>query len=331
MDKFNCKPLSISGYRKYHDCPKLYKYHYVDQDRHSQMTSALIVGSLVDSTAEQMLLNRGADWRPGLGKKILIDLWGLLEDRVYFYTDDLDIDLIDVARVKSYAEQLGWTGNDIKKALKDMMQSQDTLSDKQHKVLSQACFQSLETKMYAMVESFEKWILPQIQEVHDIQYHLDDGETHGYLDFTCTWKDGRKILFDLKTSKMPYKQNAVTLSPQLSLYAAMHDYKYAGYIVLVKNLNKNKEKSCVCGFTATGGNLRKCPDCKATLDVKMDPTSYSQVIIDEVPQWNKDLTKEAMRETIDAINKGVFPRNLNTCTYMYGRECPYIKKCWRIK
>jgi hypothetical protein len=197
-------------------------------------------------------------------------------------------------------------------------------------VLNIATFASLEVKAAAMIASFNKWILPKIKQVHHIQEHLDNGITHGYLDFTCTMTDDRKVLFDLKTSGKPYDMDAVLKSPQLSLYASMKGYDIAGFIVLVKNLNKNKIKTCgTCDLTWKGGNIKNCSKCKHPLDVVMEPTSYSQLIIDNIPQHNKDLTNEAMSDTIKCIDNGVFPRNLNNCFNKYGQECPYVSTCWK--
>lgn len=252
------------------------------------------------------------------------------EKTIEFFLDDLDFDLIDLQTVNDYARKAGWKGDDLKAALKDMMKAQGGLSEKQYDVLRMATWQSLQVKIEAMLASFEKWIMPKLSECEDFQFHVDDGITHGYLDFTAKMPDGKRVLFDLKTSKMPYDKDAVLKSPQLSLYARMHGYDYAGYIVLVKTLNKNKRKSCPeCDFIVDGGNRTKCPTHKVTLDVEMNPTSYSQILVDKVPKHNKELTKRAMDDTIKAIDGGHFPRNLNTCYWMYGKPCPYVDTCWR--
>lgn len=318
------KPLSFSGYKKYHDCPRLYKYHYIDKEPAGKETSALIVGSIIDDIGMRLLKD------PESTYDVDKEVKAVYKRNIEFYEDDLDLDLINLETIQEYAKSKGWEGDNIGDALKSFIKDQANLSMNQYEVLKKACWQSLAFKIEAMIESFKKWILPQIAEVHEIQLHLEDEVTHGYLDFTATLKDGRKVLFDLKTSKRSYETDAVLKSPQLSLYAAMHNYEYAGFIVLCKTLNKNKYKTCApCGHAETGGNRTKCPKCKEKMQVQISPTSYSQMLVDSVPDWNKHLTKEAMRETIEAIDKGVFPRNLNTCYWMYGRECPYVSKCWK--
>lgn len=318
------KPLSFSAYKKYHDCPKMYKFHYIDEDRQGKMTSALSVGTIVDSAVEHILLGKD------LCVQSLID--AAKSEDLFFYDYDFDADLVDMDAAEEVARRCGWKGDDFGKAIKGMLAEQENLSKNQTKVLRHVVWESLGVKIFAMIDSFNKWIKPQIKEVHEIQHYLNDGTMHGYLDFTCTLVDGRKVLIDLKTAKSGYDSDAVKRSPQLSLYAAMHDYEYAGFIVLSKTLSKNKVKTCKpCGTEIRGGNTRNCPKCKNKMSVEMSPTSFSQLLVDKVPDWNKELTKEAMRETIEAIDKGVFPRNLNTCYWMYGRECAYIKKCWKLE
>lgn len=312
--------LSFSAYKKYHDCPRLYKFHYIDNDRVGKETSALIVGSIIDSAVMAELSKTPFNLKEAIKNARKKDL--------EFYPDDLDFDLVSIETITRYAKALGWRGNDIKETLKTMLGAQKDLTENENKVLRAACWQSLEIKILAMLESFTKWIAPQIKEIHDVQLHLENDAMHGYLDFTATMQDGKKVLFDLKTSKRSYEADSVKKSPQLSLYAALHDYKYAGFIVLSKTLSKNKLATCSCGFSEEKSRKSKCPNCGKTLKTKINPTSYSQLIIDAVPDWNKLLTKAAMRETIDAINAGHFPRNLNACFWLYGRECPYVNKCW---
>lgn len=316
------KPLSISGFKRFMLCPKFYDYYDNQGDRPEQNSSPLAIGTIVDTVVEGKLKGEDINFRD-----LIAPYRG---QRIVFKTDDLDIDFVNIKQVKEYAQSLGWSGKDIKKALKDFMQNQAELSDNQYDVLSLATWQSIDVKIEAMLAAFDKWIMPKIKRVISTQEHLDDGVTHGYLDFIAETTDGKTVLFDLKTSKNSYDKDAVLYSPQLSLYAAMKGVDYAGYIVLTKTLSKNKEKTCsTCDFAETGGNRKKCPECKTELNFTVNPTSYAQYLVNKVPKYNKDLTKEAMYETIKCIDNGVFPRNLNTCKWVFGESCQYINKCWR--
>lgn len=319
------KPLSFSAYKRYITCPQYYKYSDIDKIPAGRETSALLVGTILDNSIMLLLQGNkdGAEYEIIKGRELA------REKNIEFYPDDLDFDLVNIDVISKYAASLGWKGDDIVAALKAMLKEQDKLSEAQYKVLNYACWNSLDVKIQAMYDSFVKWIYPQIKEVHDVQLKLDNGITHGYLDFTATLNDGRRVLFDLKTSKMPYASDAVLKSPQLSLYASMHNYEYAGFVVLVKTLNKNKVKTCnSCEIVERGGNRVNCPGCKKKFDVVMEPTSYSQMLVDVVPKWNKELTNQALSDTIKCIDAGLFPRNLNQCFNMYGKFCPYVNKCW---
>jgi hypothetical protein len=305
-------------------CPKYYDYYDNQGDRPDQNSSPLIIGTIVDEVVMGKFEGKDIDFR-----ELLLNY---LDKRVKFKTDDLDLDFVDVEHTTKVARDLGWKGKDIGKALKDFMQHQGELSDKQYEVLALATWQSIDVKIEAMLKAFDRWIAPKIKKVISVQEHIDDGKTHGYLDFIAETTDGKTVLFDLKTSKSSYDKDAVLYSPQLSLYAAMKGVDYAGYIVLTKTLTKNKVKTCpVCDFTVTGGNRKKCPEDGADLNFTMNPTSYAQYLVNRVPKHNKELTKTAMYETIKCIDNGVFPRNLNTCKWVFGEPCQYINKCWRGK
>jgi hypothetical protein len=332
------KPLSFSGYKRYVTCPQYYYYNDIQKISPGRKTSALIFGSLIDDIVNDKLLGKQDDMLENLFIR-MDEIVNSGED-IDFYPDDFDKDLIDIAALEKSARELGWAGDDIVSAVKDFLKNQDTLSKAQTALVKQACWASLQVKADAMLLSFEKWILPHIEETYDVQKHLEydnNGKPiHGYLDFTCKLKDGRKVLFDLKTSKMSYAPDSVLKSPQLALYAKIMDYEYAGFIVLCKTLNKNKVKTCPkCGHSITGTNISKCnartnnERCNTTWEVVQSPTSFSQMIVDKVPDINKDLIIKAMTDTIKCIDDKSFPRNLNQCFYMYGKPCPYVKKCWK--
>jgi hypothetical protein len=317
------KPLSFSAYRDYHVCPQYYKLKRIDKQPAGRDTSALAVGTILDAAVEALLLDKPYDIEAAITEASQRDL--------EFYMDDFDVDLIDITSAKEYATLLGWKGDNLEGAIKSFLKNQATLTKGQQKLLNAVVWDSLKTKIYAMYNSFVKWIYPQIAQVHETQTHMDNGVIHGYLDFTATLKDGRKVLFDLKTSKAPYALDAVRYSPQLCLYAAMHEYDHVGYIVLSKTLRKNKVKTCECGYSVTGGNRRKCPECGEKLSFTVEPTSYSQILVEPVPKWSKDLTTKAMSDTIKAIDGKHFPHNLTACKWMFGKPCPFINKCWKAE
>lgn len=326
------KPISFSGYKRYVTCPKYYQFHDIHKDRPGGTTSALIVGSIMDEAVNTILTEEVEN--PQLLLELTAEKWFLENEELLFDKDDFDVDLVDVVALANAARGMGWKGNDITKAIKTFLLEQEGLSKKQKVLVRLACRESLDVKMRAMLDGFLKWVYPKIDTVHEVQKHIVSpcGKIHGYLDFCATMKDGKKVLFDLKTSKRSYDWDAVTNSAQLALYAGIEGYEYAGFIVLNKTLNKQKVKTCKpCGVEINGGNAKKCPKCRADLNVSMDPKSYVQLLINKMPTHNINLTNEAINDTIKAIDGKHYPRNLNQCLFMYGKPCIYYKKCWNKK
>lgn len=319
--------ISYSGYKRYITCPQYYKYHDIEKDRPGKKSSALLFGSIIDTVCNDILL--GKTQTPIQDAAKLISQ--VKNEDIEFFPDDFDPDLVNIGDLDTFARRLGWKGKDVVDAIKTFLKAQDQLSDAQKQLVRRACWNSIQYKATCMIDSFIKWFLPKVDRVLEVQTHLVDQDRgiHGYLDFCVTLKTGERVLFDLKTSKMAYSFSAVTESPQLALYAAMKGYKYGGFVVLTKTLNKNKIKKCKpCGVEIEGGNTKNCPKCKKAMTVTSTPTSYCQILVDKIPQVNKDLTVTAIEDTIKVIKAGHFPRNLDHCWNHFGKHCPYVKKCW---
>ena len=321
------KPISISGYKRFMQCPKYYQFYDVDKDRPNGKASPLVVGTIMDTVVNAVLLKSTQDPYELLKTELLT--LGQITD---YMDDDFDQDFVDLPSLSKKAKDLGWKGKNIVDTVKSFLKEQSSLSPNQQIILNMACNDTLSKKCHLMLDGFMQWIYPQIVEVYEVQKHIvsKDGKIHGYSDFTCKLKNGLKVLADLKTSKMPYAKDAVEKSPQLALYADIEDYTHAAFIVLSKTINKQKVKTCKpCSVKITGGNAKKCPKCSEIMDVDMSPKSYAQLLVAEIPKETKNLTTEAINDTIKCIDNGVFPRNLTTCFYMFGKECPYVKKCWK--
>lgn len=322
--------ISFSGYKRWVTCPRMYYYHDIEKDRPGKKSSALVFGSLMDGVINDILLGKCTDPR----SRISLEVAKVINEDMDFFPDDFDADLVDLPRLADLARVEGWKGKDIAEAVKSFLKSQDTLSSKQRMIMNQACWESLSVKADLMVDSFIQWVLPKIDQVIQVQQHLKDEQlgVHGYLDFIARLKDGRTVLFDVKTSKMPYAPTAVKESAQLALYCHMAGVDIGGFIVLTKTINKNKVKTCKpCGVKIEGGNSKKCPNCKSELQVKQQPSSYCQILIDKMPEQNKALTTGAISDTIKAIKANHFPRNVTACHNHYGKPCVYINKCWGKK
>jgi hypothetical protein len=333
------KPLSFSGYKRLVTCPKYYQLHDVEKLRPTRKSSALYVGTIFDEVINGVLLNSTVDPYENLKSLILKHK----SENCEFFKGDYDADLLeekDVHTLKSYANSMGWKGDNFDELIQHLFDNQYELSDNQYKVLSECTWMSLYRKLEIMVESYIRTIMPKIKEVHFVQKEISvttpSGSIRGFVDFAATLRDGRKVLFDNKTSNMPYLPGAVLESPQLALYSAIEGYEYAGFIVVNKQITKRKKKVCSkCDNDGTGTKFKRCnalinkKRCNAEWDETIDPYSFIQIHVDKMPDNSKDIVMEALDETIKVIDNGVYPRNLNACFKMYGRPCPYMKYCWQ--
>lgn len=103
-----------------------------------------------------------------------------------------------------------------------------------------------------------------------------------------------------------------------------------------KQITKRKAKICkVCDFDGSGTKFKTCSNrrngkrCNGEWEETIDPYCYIQIIVDEMPQRNKDIALGALNDSIKMIENKIFPRNLEACKWMYGKPCPYQKYCWK--
>lgn len=333
------KPLSFSGYKRFIDCPQFYKYHDIDKDRPGKYTSALAQGTMMDDIFNELLLNPDMDTNTAVATAFE----KYVDEPMDFFTVDYDPDIIDPAEMAALvlkATAMGWKGDNFNDMIKNLLAAQGNLSKNQEEILRYACWLSIKKKALLWIESYKKWIMPRFEKVHHVQkeftYDIGNGKVRGILDFAATLKDGRRVLFDNKTSKYAYEPDAPLLSPQLALYAHVEKYDYVGFVVMNKQINKNKVKTCQnCGAITKGGKHRTCAEvidgarCHGKFDVKVSPSAYVQIQVEKIPQRNKDLIVQAMNDTISCIDSKQFPRNLTNCNSKFGKPCVYFNKCWR--
>jgi hypothetical protein len=186
------------------------------------------------------------------------------------------------------------------------------------------------------LEKYQEKIYPLIEKVHHVQKDIEGGP--GVLDAIVDIKHYGTVLLDHKTSGRPYDRDAVKGSTQLALYASREGITQAGFVVLVKNINKDVKKTCIkCGFDGSGRQHKTCFNeikgnrCNGAWieEVKIDP--IVQLIVDDVPARNMQLIEESISDAEYNIEHGKFHRNLEACGRMYGKPCPYFDKCWNNK
>jgi len=204
---------------------------------------------------------------------------------------------------------------------------------------------SLKAKGLLMLTAYTEKVLPRIEKVHAVQKHVslqnDSGdEVIGYVDLIADVKDIGTVILDNKTSAMEYEEDSVVTSPQLSLYVHMLESEYktrkAGYIVLRKQVIKNRKKTCMsCGYDGSGGRAKTCDNviagkrCAGEWAEVIDPDIAIQFIVDEIPQQTEQVVVENFDDVNEAIKHGKFTRNLNSCNNTFGGPCVYRDLCFR--
>lgn len=342
--------LSHSGRGKYDHCSRMYELHYIEKIRPSGTTSALLFGSAIDVAAENYLLNGDTQrcielfdytWRQQEINGILTNLQSSTE--VSFHDNDFDHELLNESDNELIVKDT------VYKTPSDLIEA----GENQERIIL-AKWTSLYRKGLLIINAFINWADENIEEVLEAQclIELEDGEGNeitGKADFVIKMKGyDIPVLVDLKTAARYYDRDSVKTSEQLSLYyfylrnTKYPEMKRAAYLVLSKQIKKNREKTCLICGTVTHGMERKCAvetvevgkngkpkkgRCNGEFSVTIDPEVTVQFIHDEIPEHFIEETVEKFGVVINQINYKVFEKNLNGCNSYYGRECPYKKYC----
>lgn len=262
--------ISHSAKETYLECGYKYFLHYLLKLRPVEQKSALIFGDAVDQGLNHLLLTRNLDE----AITIFHATWGRTENlEIGFSKSDLEEHLLPKQEFKNDQEKY---------------------------------WHSLNVKGEILLKEYAAQILPRIREVIAVQIddkipNEDGDELVIKTDFICVWEDGKRILFDNKTSSVKYTKDSVEKSPQLATYfeALRDQYKLdaCGYIVIPKRTN-----------------IKKLPAVEIT------------VIIDEVSQETIDKTYEDYDMVLANVKAGNFPKNTKSCIGKYGR-CQFYDYC----
>ena len=191
---------------------------------------------------------------------------------------------------------------------------------------------SLRIKGRLLLEKYQQEIYPLISKVYHVQKEIEGRP--GVLDAVVEIPGHGKVLLDHKTASRPYKKGAVHASTQLALYSETEGIDKIGFVVLVKQIEKNKVKTCTsCGkktFTQhkTCAKIVNGERCHGKFEIEVDPEGVIQLMVEDVEPNTKAIVKESMEEVERAIENKVFPRNLKSCGKLYGDACPYLEYCW---
>lgn len=344
--------ISNSATNRYMQCPKSYELHYIRKLRPNWTSSALIFGDSLDKGLNELLLNTGKDpyeiflkgWTNALINKKPV--YVPTSDRLVYANKDYNPNILteeDYAEINQRVESGELTSQDITRLIEQKKtKSWDSLSSKEKSYYNFVNWLCMKRKAWFMIESYKKKVMPKITKVHAVQKQIaaDNGmgdELTGYIDLIADVEGYGTVILDNKTSAREYAWDSPSKSPQLALYSHMEGPNYnttkVGFIVMLKELNDNKIKTCKsCGHIGKGSHKT----CDNTVNTKrcggewVEVTNYEadiQILIQEVSTQFETMTIDNFDEVTNAINNNVFPRNLNSCHNTYGSDCPYLKYC----
>lgn len=289
------RQISYSGYNTYHQCPKKFQLHYEDGYRTNYIGSALVFGSMVD-----FYLNHLLEGTPAPAFEYQND-W-IIWDKIDYAPKLLNEEQIEYAL--KYAEAMGYTLGVLDPIMDHLFKKMGkngcrflSLMTHEQKMLDVVCKICIEAKVKLIIDKYKTSILPRLSNIQKVQHPIDfQGIARGFTDFVAEY-DGKLIIFDNKTSKYPYMENSVAQSMQLALYANVLNLDYGGYIVMLKDFSRGEAKI--------------------------------QLIFDKIPTKMKEMTKDAIIKTHEAVNSKIYPPNLSACNSMFGRRCDFYDLCHR--
>ena len=339
--------ISFSAYKRYMDCPKKEYYHAIERLRPSYTTSALVFGSAIDEALNYILssVKEGAEPSVEAAVQIYTDRFSKVKSEfqyVLWQTGDFDIDLFneqDRDMVLRMVQNCGYKGDDLTELAKELLTSirysgYKYLSDNQKRAINLMCDITGVMKASLLLAEYISYVVPRLDKIIEVQRQVEIDNIVGIIDFIGEM-DGKRIIFDNKTSKNFYQSKDVKYSPQLALYSDLLGIESAGFIVLLKDIAKDKIKTCVkCGKDGTGQKHRTCDKlidnerCHGEWDEEIRLRPMIQILTDSIDVKNSQMVRQSLNETLAAKKANLYPRNLSSCGWMYGRKCPYFYKCW---
>jgi hypothetical protein len=346
MSEIKKKHLSYSGYSTYVTCAKKYDLHYNEKLRPIKQPFHLLFGSATDKALNSILEFRKEESAPteffaNFEKNTalsfaIIELFKIQRGNVTFEEKDFDEEIMTELTSEVLTKKLahvGWKGENIGALASSLFSSismGETLSNRQIKALRYLIIFSSIEKIALIIDAFNNYVTPQIEEIISVQDHVK----RGILDFKAKLKGVEGIVVcDNKTAGRDYEQDAVLNSVQLAGYGA----EVGAYIVFNKTVRKNRTKKCIsCEKNGTGQRHKTCDAvlkdgtrCNGEWLETVTPEIIPQIIIDKVPEHNRVMVEEAYSKAEELIATGIFPRNLTGCGKQYGAPCSYINLCWK--
>lgn len=354
--------LSHSAAERYETCAESYRLHYIEKIRPEAHGAALVFGNALDVALNELLKPTGKspeeEFEKALTSTIIagtacyvptyenivypvsnFDAEILLPsdfENVYLRTQDGTIQIAE--NLDSPKKQLAFYDN-----LKRKRKEEDGLTYEEKKYYNLLNWWASYRRGLLMLVAYRKDVMPHINEVLASQERInlkneEGDEVTGIVDLVADIAGYGPVILDNKTSSMRYADDAVRESKQLGLYVHCLEEKYktrlAGFIVLQKQIKKNRVKTCqTCGHVSYG----RAATCDAEVNGKrchgewtevIHPEIRVQILIDEIPESDQHKAIERLDLTSKAIHSKVFERNLQSCDNQYGSPCAYRGLCF---
>jgi len=356
--------ISHSALNKYLQCPRLYKHHYVDRLRGKTISGALLVGSAIDKSLNELLISK--DLKKAIEVFDKEFEFGYINDKrvhlrqseqIVYAKKDIDWELLheeDLKELNHYPFIGGKTAYD------NILDSKETngfenLKDLEKRYYNNANWLCLRRKSHLMLKAYAEKVLPKIKKVIEIQKRVllagkTGDEIEMYIDLIVEWEDGKKYVLDNKTSTMQYEQDSASTSQQLIIYyyavnkelPEQEKLDGVGFIVMNKQIQKNRIKICEkCGYNGTGGRHKTCDKnvigpmghderCNGEWKETINPECKIDIILNQVTLPAQNLIVQSFKEANEGIKAGIFPPNVDSCE-KYGVKCAMYNKCWNGK
>ncbi|MEY3420795.1 MAG: hypothetical protein RIR48_1084 [Bacteroidota bacterium] len=348
---------SYSQTSSYIACPKYWFNSYELKYKPEIEGSSLYFGTAVDASI-MALLEKKPDymeyfknnWFAQQKNKKPFQVFD--NDNIVFGNYDFDEYVLksgDEQQLLLWASELnvGQTSNGVdifKEIAKNKKNPYKKISKNELKFFNRASWLSLHRKGELLIEAFKEQFLPKVKKVHATQQYakVEDPLTgdviNGYIDMILSIEGyDSPIIFDLKTSSQPYKQEQIDLTEQLTLYAGLKAQEYntnlVGYVVLVKNITKETENVCVsCGNKKTG----KHKTCEAMINNTRCNGNWTETktLKPEVQILVQPKTIEKINElfldyenVIKAMKEKIIYKNTAKCNDWYGQKCVFYDLC----
>jgi hypothetical protein len=318
--------VSYSALECFDQCSEKYRLRYNERLSSDKIPSPLFFGSAIDAAVELLLLKKKQDLSEkeldllltedaySIFDKTMKEQNGQLLERnplcEYFYSD-FDPAILTKedyqALTKSYPSIKDW--EEFFTHCKKQIKTNGELKPGSKIAFNNLCWLSLYRKGELMIAAYERDILPEIEQVFDIQKEIDltnesGDKLRGKIDFIASFKDdpNARYLVDNKTSSEPYKDDSVATSTQLAIYCEAENCDRGAYAVIQKKMRLK------------------------------DPKARTQLIKGEVSDGQKQKVFDKLEVQLNNISSGVFEKKQSPkdC-HFFGRPCEFFNLCWHGK